>query len=255
MRWCYNEGIAVLESFALAHQSIAAIIARRQMVRLRSPHSARRSRLSGKELLRRRTGCDLREQALNDRFNAKEALLSHPVRLRHVRDNQIFRSGQIDILRGGCYHRRIHAGWAQRLSRPRNPSHHPPAPRKPRRRTSSARGDAWCLAPASFLHQSHEREHLPAGSAAARPSPRIGCRRPHRVDGGRPRCGCLSARTGLPDTGTRVAAAEAYVHPGYDPYHLDNDLALLRLSVPVTQTPISCSVPSPGPTNMTTCVR
>ena len=50
----------------------------------------------------------------------------------------------------------------------------------------------------------------------------------------------------LSDTGTRVAAAEAYVHPGYDPYYLDNDLALLRLSVPVTQTPISLFRPISG---------
>lgn len=50
----------------------------------------------------------------------------------------------------------------------------------------------------------------------------------------------------LSDTGTRVAAAKAYVHPGYDPYYLDNDLALLRLSVPVTQTPISLFHPISG---------
>src|SRR5690606_7299230 len=50
----------------------------------------------------------------------------------------------------------------------------------------------------------------------------------------------------LSDTGTRVAASKAYVHPGYDPYYLDNDLALLRLSVPVTQTPISLYHPISG---------
>lgn len=50
----------------------------------------------------------------------------------------------------------------------------------------------------------------------------------------------------LSDTGTRVAASKTYVHPGYDPYYLDNDLALLRLSVPVTQTPISLYHPISG---------
>jgi len=50
----------------------------------------------------------------------------------------------------------------------------------------------------------------------------------------------------LSDSGTRVPAAKAYVHPGYDPYSLDNDLALLRLSVPVTQTPIVLYQPLSG---------
>ena len=50
----------------------------------------------------------------------------------------------------------------------------------------------------------------------------------------------------LSDSGTRVPATQAYVHPGYDPYDLDNDLALLHLSVPVTQTPISLYHPLSG---------
>ncbi len=50
----------------------------------------------------------------------------------------------------------------------------------------------------------------------------------------------------LTDTGTRIPALKAYTHPGYDPYYLDNDLALLRLSVPVTQTPISLFRPISG---------
>jgi secreted trypsin-like serine protease len=43
----------------------------------------------------------------------------------------------------------------------------------------------------------------------------------------------------LSDTGERVKVAQIIQHADYDPTQLDNDLALLRLSAPVTYTPIS----------------
>ena len=43
----------------------------------------------------------------------------------------------------------------------------------------------------------------------------------------------------LSDSGTRIPGAQVIPHPGYDPTQLDHDLALIRLSTPVTYTPIS----------------
>ena len=43
----------------------------------------------------------------------------------------------------------------------------------------------------------------------------------------------------LSDSGVRIAGAQIIPHPDYDPTELDNDLALIRLSTPVTYTPIS----------------
>lgn len=43
----------------------------------------------------------------------------------------------------------------------------------------------------------------------------------------------------LSDSGTRIPSAQVIPHPGYDPTQLDHDLALIRLSTPVTYTPIS----------------
>lgn len=43
----------------------------------------------------------------------------------------------------------------------------------------------------------------------------------------------------LSDSGTRIVPAQIISHPGYDPTELDNDLTLIRLSMPVTYTPIS----------------
>ena len=43
----------------------------------------------------------------------------------------------------------------------------------------------------------------------------------------------------LSDSGTRIQAAQIIPHPDYDPTTIDNDLALIRLSTPVTYTPIS----------------
>jgi hypothetical protein len=43
----------------------------------------------------------------------------------------------------------------------------------------------------------------------------------------------------LSDSGVRIASAQIIPHPDYDPTQLDNDLALIRLSTPVTYTPIS----------------
>lgn len=43
----------------------------------------------------------------------------------------------------------------------------------------------------------------------------------------------------LSDSGVRIPGAQVIPHPGYDPTQLDHDLALIRLSTPVTYTPIS----------------
>lgn len=43
----------------------------------------------------------------------------------------------------------------------------------------------------------------------------------------------------LSDGGARIAGAQIIPHPDYDPTLLNNDLALIRLSTPVTYTPIS----------------
>ncbi len=43
----------------------------------------------------------------------------------------------------------------------------------------------------------------------------------------------------LSDSGTRIVPAQIIAHPDYDPNELDNDLALIRLSTPVTNTPIA----------------
>jgi len=43
----------------------------------------------------------------------------------------------------------------------------------------------------------------------------------------------------LSDSGVRIPGAQVIPHPGYDPTQLDHDLALIRLSTPVTSTPIS----------------
>ncbi|MCL4826883.1 MAG: serine protease [Caldilinea sp.] len=43
----------------------------------------------------------------------------------------------------------------------------------------------------------------------------------------------------LSDSGMRIASAQIVPHPDYDPTELNNDLALIRLSTPVTYTPIS----------------
>ena len=43
----------------------------------------------------------------------------------------------------------------------------------------------------------------------------------------------------LSDSGTRIRAAQIIPHPDYDPFMLQNDLALIRLSTPVTYTPIA----------------
>ena len=43
----------------------------------------------------------------------------------------------------------------------------------------------------------------------------------------------------LSNGGQRIRADLIIVHPAYDPFELDSDLALIRLSQPVTQTPIS----------------
>ncbi|MFN3330895.1 MAG: trypsin-like serine protease [Caldilinea sp.] len=43
----------------------------------------------------------------------------------------------------------------------------------------------------------------------------------------------------LSDSGVRIASAQIVPYPDYDPAQLNNDLALIRLSTPVTYTPIS----------------
>jgi hypothetical protein len=43
----------------------------------------------------------------------------------------------------------------------------------------------------------------------------------------------------LSDSGVRIASAQIIPHPDYDPTQMDNDIALIRLSTPVTYTPIS----------------
>jgi secreted trypsin-like serine protease len=43
----------------------------------------------------------------------------------------------------------------------------------------------------------------------------------------------------LSDSGVRITAAQIIPYPDYDPMQLGNDLALIRLSTPVTHTPIS----------------
>ena len=52
----------------------------------------------------------------------------------------------------------------------------------------------------------------------------------------------------LSSSGTRIRAAEIVQHADFDPTLLDNDLALIRLSSPVTYTPISLYQAVPGAT-------